>query len=402
MKEMDKFEMTATTAFGLEEVLAEELYNIGAENIELGNKIVYFLGDNTVLYRANLELRTAIRVLIPQFYFKFRNEKELYENIFDIDWQEILNPNTTLAINSAVKSEKYTNSNFISLKVKDAIVDKLRSHYGKRPNIDLENPYLRLHIFIINDSCTISFDSSGESLHKRGYRTEQGAAPMNETLAAGMILISGWDGQSNFVDPMCGSGTILMEAASIAYNIAPGKNRSHFGFMNFPDYDEALWNKIKEDAISREREFKFKIFGSDADKSAIKNAKANIINANFAWKIIVRNKDFFEYSKEFLIENELLADNENVATIMMNPPYGERISQDDIEVFYEKIGDTLKQNFTGYNAWIISSNKPALKKLGLRTSKKLTLFNAGLECKFHKYELYTGSRKSKYNLTEEN
>lgn len=403
----NNIKMTAVAAFGLEGILAQELENIGAMNIEIGHKAVTFEGNNRTLYRANLELRTALRVLIPKHTFRFRNEEELYKKIYAIDWQEVLTPQTTFAINSAVKSEKYTNSNFMSLKAKDAIVDKLRAVYGKRPNIDLDNPFLRLHLLIIDDDCTISFDTSGDSLHKRGYRVNQGTAPMNETLAAGMLLLAGWDGQCNLIDPMCGSGTILMEAAAIAYNIAPGLLREHFGFMNFPDFDDKLWQSLKNEARSRQRNFDHIIYGSDISNNAIQIAKQNIKAAQLDWKIIVRNYDFFKYEADFLSEDDS-AENDGSAEkpveyqgiVMLNPPYGERMPQQDIEDFYERIGDTLKQSFTGYDAWIISSNKTALKKIGLRTSKKLTLFNAGLECKYHKYEMYSGSRKSKYQTDQ--
>lgn len=384
--------ITAVTAFGLEEVLAQEIEEIGGNNIEIGNKAVTFEGGLRTLYRANLELRTALRVLLPKYHFTFKDEEEYYQHIYKIEWQEHLSHETTFAVNCALKSDKYTNSNFMSLKAKDAIVDKLRAVFGKRPNVDLDNPHLRLHVLIIDNACTISFDSSGESLHKRGYRTKQGQAPMNETLAAGMLLHAGWYGQCNFIDPMCGSATILMEAASIAYNIAPGMLREHFGFMNFPDYDEKLWQSLKREARSRQRKFEYKIMGSDSEDSMVQIAAQNLFAAGFEDKVLVNKKDFFKYTKGYLEANNM----SEGGILILNPPYGQRLPQAEIEQFYRRIGDTLKQSFTDYDAWIISSNKSAMKSIGLRSAKRLTLFNAGLECKYHKYELYSGSKKSKY------
>lgn len=387
-----KFEMIAKTVFGLEEVLADELSKIGAEDIEILTRAVAFRGDKETMYRANLELRTALRILKPIYSFKVRNEKDLYRETFAIKWEEYLNPNKTFAINSAVHSDYFNHANFVALKVKDAIVDELRTVFGKRPNVELENPDLRLHVHIYEDKCTLLIDSSGDSLHKRGYRIGQGLAPINEVLASGMIMLSGWTGDSDFIDPMCGSGTFLMEAATIAYNIPPGLKIQEFGFMKWDDYDAELWEKVKANAMSKTREFEHKIIGFDESPKVIKIAKDNIKNADLGWKVIIKHRNLESITREDLTEG---------GTVIINPPYGERLNDGKVKELYKTIGDSLKKNFEGYDVWIISSNKDALKQIGLRTSKKLTLFNGSLECKFHKYEMYSGSKRRKYNQESE-
>ena len=388
----NKFEMIAKTSFALEQVLADELETIGAEDIEVLNRAVSFKGTKETMYRANLELRTALRILKPIYSFRVRDETELYKETKRFDWDQYLTPNTTFAINSAVHSENFNHANYVALKVKDAIVDQLRTVYGRRPDVELENPDLRLHVHISDEKCTISLDSSGNSLHKRGYRIGQGLAPINEVLAAGMILLTGWDGQSNFVDPMCGSGTFLMEAATIAYNIAPGIKINDFGFMRWKDWDENLWKKIVEDAKSREREFEYQIMGFDESTKAINIAKDNIKNAELGWKILLKTCKLQDLTPEVLPDGGL---------VMINPPYGIRLNITDTERLYKAIGDALKQNFLGFSAWIISSNKEALKYIGLKTSRKLQLFNGSHECKFHNYQIYKGSKKAKYQQDEE-
>lgn len=383
----NRFELIAKTSFGLEQILADELTNIGAEDIEILNRAVAFTGTKETMYKANLELRTALRILKPIYSFQVRDEIKLYEETKLFDWDQYLNPNMTFAINSAVHSENFNHENYVALKVKDAIVDQIRDVYGRRPDVDIIGPDLRLHVHINEETCTISLDSSGNSLHKRGYRIGQGLAPINEVLAAGMIMLTGWNGESDFIDPMCGSGTLLMEAATIAYNIAPGIKISEFGFMKWDDWDEDLWKKIVEDAKSRERDFHYKILGFDESPKAIKIAKDNIKNAELGWKILLKVKKLEDLTREFLTDGGL---------VIINPPYGERLNDRDTEKLYKIIGDSLKQNFDGFSVWIISSNKEALKQIGLRTSKRLTLYNGSLECKFHNYQIYKGSKKSKY------
>jgi len=385
------YEMTAKTLFGLEDVLVEELRRIDAKDIVKLNRAVSFKGNKKTMYRANLELRTALRIYKPIHKFRVRNENELYKRTREFDWEGFLNKNTTIAIDSTVNSTNFNHENYVALKVKDAIVDKIRAKFGARPNVDTDNPDYRLHVHISREDCTLSLDSSGNSLHKRGYRISQIHAPMNEVLAAGLIMLSGWDAQSNFVDPMCGSGTLIMEAATFAYNIAPNFLIKHFGFMNWADMDIELWNEIKEEANNRERDFGYKIFGLDESPKAIKITKENIKNSGLDWKVLIKLRKF-EKIREDDIEG-------NSGVVIINPPYGERLREDDIINLYSKIGDSLKQVFTGFNAWVISSNKEAMKHIGLKASRRLTLFNGSLECKFHKFEIYEGTRKKKWLIT---
>lgn len=387
--EENRFKLIAKTFFGLEHVLANELAAIGSENITVLNRAVSFTGSNEIMYRANLELRTALRILKPILSFSVRDEIGLYTETKRFGWDAYLTPKTTFAIDSFVHSENFNHANYVALKVKDAIVDQLRTVYGQRPDVELEHPDLRLNVHISDELCTISLDSSGNSLHKRGYRIGQGLAPINEVLAAGMILLTDWKGQTNFVDPMCGSGTFLMEAATIAYNIAPGMKIAEFGFMRWNDWDETLWMKIVDQAKSREREFKYTIVGFDESSEAITSAKENIKNAELGWKILVKTGKLQELTPDLLPDGGM---------VIINPPYGERLNNTDTEQLYTEIGDALKQNFNGFSAWIISSNKEALKHIGLKTSRKLLLYNGSLECKFHNYQIYKGSKKIKYQL----
>jgi len=379
--------MLSKTMFGLEEILANELIEIGAEDIEPTNRAVSFSGDLETLYRANYELRTALRILVPIHSFTVFDENDLYREVRAIEWEKSLNPNMTFAIDSSVHSEHFNHENYVALKVKDAIVDELREVFGKRPNVDVSEPDLRLHVHISQTVCTLLLDSSGSSLHKRGYRIGQVIAPINEVLAAGLIKLTGWSGDDNFIDPMCGSGTILMEAATIAHNIPPNSFRQSFGFMNWDNYDEKLFENVKNNANSKIRDFHHKIIGFDESAKAISITKDNVKTAGLGWKILLKKKSFEKLTKDDLPES---------GVVLINPPYGERIDNDDIISLYKRIGDGLKANFYGFTAWIISSNKSALKSIGLQTSKRLTLYNGTLECKFHRYELYRGSQKSKY------
>jgi putative N6-adenine-specific DNA methylase len=375
----DKFLITAKTHHGLEDVLAEELKQLGAENITKLTRAVSFQGDKFLLYKANLCLRTALRILVPVHKFKAVNETWLYRGVQKVDWSEYLTNSDTLALDSAVSSPIFNNSQYVFLKAKDAIVDQFRNKTGIRPSVDLDNPTVRINVFIQNDEVTLSLDSSGSSLHKRGYRNEVNEAPLNEALAAGLILMSGWDRQSNFIDPMCGSGTILIEAAMIAYNIPPNINRKKFGLMNWKNFDKTLWDKIINEAINNKSKFDFSITGSDISPEAVRIAHNNINSAGLKDKIKVDRKDFTK-----------LIPPGGKATIIMNPPYGERIQPENINSLYKSIGDTLKQKYAGSEAWILSSNLEALKNVGLRPSKKI-IFHAGpLELRFNKYSLYEG------------
>lgn len=375
----------AKTFYGLEAVLAEELKNLGASDIQILTRAVQFEGDEKLLYRANLELRTALRLLVPFRTFKTKHENHFYKKIKGIDWSEFLSLEDTFAIDATTQSKYLDHSKYLSLKAKDAIVDQFREKTGLRPNVNTRSPNLRINVHLSKDNlCTLSLDSSGDSLHKRGYRISSVEAPINEALAAGMILLSGWQKKSNFIDPMCGSGTLPIEAALIAYNIPPQLHRSNFGFKKWKDFDKDLWEDVVQEAREKIIGFEHRILGFDKSFEALRISNHNALAAHMEGKIIFRRQKF----------EKLDPPSEN-GFLIMNPPYGERIEQEDINAFYKMIGDRLKQKFSGYEAWIISSNKEALKNIGLRPSRKITLFNAALECKFQKFELYEGTKKRK-------
>jgi len=377
----NEFELVAKTFKGLEEVLANELTALGASDIKILNRAVSFKGDNELMYKANLWLRTALKILKPIQTFKAKNEVELYKGIAQIDWSEFLTVDDTLSINTVVVSPYFNHSQFVALKAKDAIVDQFRSKFNKRPSIDTENPTILLNIHLTDDVCDVSIDSSGESLHKRGYRLNSTIAPINEVLAAGMILLSGWDCNSNFIDPMCGSGTLPIEAALIAYNIPPGIFRKEFGFEKWQDFDPELFETIYNDD-SKSRDFKHSIIGSDISAGAIRISTENVKNASLTNKIELQVKAF-----------ESTLPYEERGIVIMNPPYGERIKKNNIDEFYQLIGNTLKRSFAGFEVWIISGNKDAMENIGLHPSKKLTLFNGAIECKFQRFTMYEGSKK---------
>lgn len=385
----NNFKMLAKTMFGFEPLLAKELQNLGAIDVKEGVRSVAFYGDIGFMYKANLSLRTAIKILKPFKSFKIYSEEDLYKEISKIDWEKYLSATDSLAIDATVHSERFTHSKYVALKSKDAIVDQFREKFGKRPDIDLEHPTIRLNIHIEKEFCTVSLDSSGQSLHKRGYRLSTNIAPINEVLAAGMLLHSGWNGQCDFMDPMCGSGTILIEAAMIACNIPPNLNRKEFGFERWKDWDENLFEKIQSSVLSKVRDFHFSMKGYDTLLSAVYKANENVKNANLSEFIKIEQQDFFESEKQ----------TERHLHMVFNPPYGERLEV-DMPVFYKGIGDTLKQNYPDTNAWFITSNLEALKFVGLKPSRKIKLFNGALESRFVKYEIYKGSRKGKYNKSE--
>ncbi len=377
------FKMVATTQQYLEPILVNELLNIGAENVEKHNRAVSFTGDLSTLYRANLCCRTALRVLVPFTSFTVRNERDLYEEIRRLDWEKHLDVDGTLAIHTSLSTDLFNHSQYISQKVKDAIVDRYRDKFGRRPSVDTVNPHLSIAIHIVRNEVNVSFDSSSESLHRRGYRTEQTLAPINEVTAAGMIMLTGWDGKGAFVDPMCGSGTILIEAALYAKNIAPGLFKKHFGFMHWKNFDKTLWQAIVEEAKAAIKETDTIFIGSDKTFKAIEIARANATRAGLDEDVRLSNKRFEEVKPPQGV----------TGLVVMNPPYGERLPIEEIGPFYKQIGDKLKQDFDGYTAWIISSNVAALKKVGLAASQRLTLFNGPLECKYYKFELYKGSKR---------
>jgi putative N6-adenine-specific DNA methylase len=387
---MENFKMIAKTFFGFEEILAKELQQLGAQEVEIGTRAVSFKGDKGFMYKANLSLRTALKILKPIYYFKATNDQNLYKGIQGIDWSKYIGENQTFVIDTTIHSDNFKHSQFVSQKTKDAIVDQFREKTGQRPSIDKDFPDLRINIHIDRDQVSVALDTSGASLHHRGYRTATNIAPINEVLAAGMLLLSGWDGSSDFLDPMCGSGTLLAEAAMIACNIPANINRKEFAFEKWKDWDDDLFDQIIDALMKRTKEFHHTIIGYDKAPSAVQKAKDNVRNANLEDYISIIQGDFFESKKE----------NTGPLHMVFNPPYGERLTI-ELERFYREIGDTLKNNYPNTNAWFISANLEALKFVGLRPSRKIKLFNGSLEARLVKYEMYEGSRKGKYMNSEE-
>lgn len=377
--------MIAKTIFGLEEVLSQELQRLGAKDVEVHNRAVSFTGDKGFMYKANICLRTALRILVPVKTFTIRDEKSLYSSLQEINWEEYMDVADTLAIDTVLNSDLFTHSQFISQKAKDAIVDQFRAKHGERPSVDLDKPTLRIHLHIFKDSCTVALDSSGESLHKRGYRDKTNLAPLNEVLAAGMILLTGWDKRSTFIDPMCGSGTILIEAALIANNIPPGYYRDAYSFEGWKKYlpfEEDLYNTIFDAAIDKITNHTQQILGGELSPNVAKKAKENVKLAKVEDVVTVKVSDI----KDFEVPA-------GRGVVIINPPYGERMVKDNIEELYKTIGDTFKKSFSGYDCWVLSSNFEAFKHVGLRPSRKIPLFNGQLECRFMKYEMYQGTKR---------
>ena len=382
--------MIAKTFFGFEEILAKELQQLGAQDVEIGTRAVSFKGDKGFMYKANLSLRTALKILKPIYYFKATNDQNLYKGIQGIDWSKYIGESQTFVIDTTIHSDNFKHSQFVSQKAKDAIVDQFREKTGQRPSIDKDHPDLRINIHIDRDQVSVALDTSGASLHHRGYRTATNIAPINEVLAAGILLLSGWDGSSDFLDPMCGSGTLLAEAAMIACNIPANINRKEFAFEKWNDWDNDLFDQIIDALMKRTKEFHHTIIGYDKAPSAVQKAKDNIQNANLDDYVSVIQGDFFDSKKE----------NNGPLQMVFNPPYGERLNI-ELERFYREIGDTLKNNYPNTNAWFITANLEALKFVGLRPSRKIKLFNGSLEARLVKYEMYEGSKKGKYMITEE-
>lgn len=373
-----EFELIAKTFMGLESVLAQELVELGAKEVQSGRRMVSFKGDKEMMYRANFQLRTAIRILKPILHFKARSAEEVYNEIKQLEWENIIEPGKTFSVDSVVYSDDFTNSRFVTYKVKDAIVDYFREKTGTRPNISVTNPDILLHIHISDHNATLSLDSSGESLHRRGYRQESVEAPLNEVLAAGMILLTGWKADSDFIDPMCGSGTLPIEAALIACNMAPGLFRKGYAFEKWQDFDAELFESIYNDD-SKEREFNHHIYGYDIDMKAVNTANINVKAAGLTKRITIAHQDFknFQQPREKSI-------------MVTNPPYGERISTPDLLGTYKMIGERLKHAFTGNEAWVLSYREECFQQIGLKPSIKIPLFNGSLECEFRKYQMFDG------------
>ncbi|MDA3928322.1 MAG: THUMP domain-containing protein [Prolixibacteraceae bacterium] len=384
---MEKFEMIATTLFGLEEIVAKELKTIGATKIVPLNRAVRFFGDQRILYKANLHLRTALKVLKPLEQFMIRDDRDLYKKMQRIDWELYLSKTGTLAIEATVNGDYFTHAQYVALKSKDAIVDQFRENWGMRPSVDLDDPDLRINIHISDRTCSVSLDSSSSSLGKRGYRQAQVLAPMSEVLAAGIIALSDWDKKTDLLDPMCGSGTFAIEAAMLACNMAPGRLRK-FGFEHWKNFDADLLKAVKAEAEAQIQEPKCKIFGSDIDLRAIDISTSNAENAQVEQYIEFKQLDFTKTEEHF--KNGI---------ILMNPPYGERLKEDDeIIPFYQEIGTHMKHHCEGCDAWIISSNLRALKFVGLRPSRKIRLFNGPLDCRLHKFELFKGKKAERVKI----
>jgi putative N6-adenine-specific DNA methylase len=379
--------MLAKSPAGLEEILSNELLTLGAANIELLNRAVAFEGNKKLLYAANYNCRTALRILVPIEHFSIESELDLYTKIKAIRWEDYMTNSCTLSIDSTIASSIFTHSHFVSQRVKDAIVDRFREKTGIRPSVDLEKPDFRINIHMYKDEVDVSFDSSGASLHKRGYHVSNAEAPLSEVLAAGMILLSGWDGQSNFIDPMCGSGTLLIEAAMIAMNIPAGQHRQEYGFMHWKDYDQDLWEDVQNEALEAQREFEHEIIGSDISNTNLRSAAANLKQAGLEKEIKLRVSPFQE-----------IIPPAGGGVMISNPPYGERIQVEDIIQLYRDLGDALKKNFKGYKAWVISSDFRALKMIGLKPMKKYILFNGQLECRYAGFDLYEGSKRARYQV----
>jgi len=376
--------MIARTFFGLENVLAEEIKAIGGQNVGILRRAVSFEGDKACMYKANLWLRTAISVLDQTNTFYAKNETALYDGIKKINWPSLFDVKKTIAIHAVVSSPYFKHSKFPALKAKDAIVDLFRDKTGQRPSVDTQSPDVVINVHVADDKVTVSMDGSGTPLFKRGYRKYGEAAPLNEVLAAGLVMLSDWDKKSVLIDFMCGSGTILIEAGMIAANIPPGIQRKNFAFQHWKDYDEELWDSLLAEAGKNKNNDYPKLIGNDRFIGAVKAARQNINQAGLEDMISIKHGAF-----------ETLKHGDEKGWVITNPPYGQRLKTSDIESLYQALGTTLKHHYPGFKAWLLSGNPEVLKNIGLKHTAKIKLFNGPLECSFRKYELYEGSRKRK-------
>jgi putative N6-adenine-specific DNA methylase len=389
------FRLVAKTSFGLEDLLVKELISLGAKNISAGVRMVSFEGDQRLMYNVNLRSRIALRILKPIKNFKAASEQQLYEGISRIDWTQYIDADDTIAVDAVVNHSNMDHSLYVAQKTKDAVADQFRERTGKRPSVDLDQPTLRIHVHISANEAEVSLDSSGDSLHKRGYRQSGAEAPLNESLAAGLILLSGWDAKSPFVDLMCGSGTIVIEAALMALNKAPGLIRKQFGFERWKDFDRSLLNELKEEATAAiKKGTGFPIAGIDQSPFSLRAARDNAAAADVSKYVSFKNMSFEEYQPAEVVTKETEDFQVIKGTIVTNPPYGGRITSPDLFVLYKNIGDALKQKFSGWQAFVFTANKEAAKHIGLRPSRKIQLFNGKLECRLFKFELYKGSKKT--------
>ena len=376
------FKMLAKTFYGMEKILAVELKQLGAVDVYEGNRLVHFTGDKGFMYKANLCLRTALKILKPIFQFRAKNEGVLYEKLYNYDWSGLLSSDQTFAIESVVNGKVFNHSLYVTQRCKDAIVDRFRKDHGKRPMVDTNHPDIRFHLHIFDQKCSLSLDTSGDSLHHRGYRSLTNIAPINEVLAAGIIMLSDWDQRTDFMDPMCGSGTFLIEAAMMACKIPANHNRNVFAFEKWKDWDNILFNKIKDSKLNNVVSPIGKIYGFDKAPSAIEKSTTNIKNAGL--------EDFIQVNRANFFNSQKMGD--TPLHLLTNPPYGERLSG-DINTLYRKFGDVLKRSYPNTEAWIISSNFEAIKFFGLRPSRKIKLFNGKLETRLYNFPIYEGTKK---------
>lgn len=377
----------AKTFMGLETVAAEELKKLGATDVVLLHRAVEFQGDKALMYKANYCCRTILRILQPISTFEFNTNEQFYKHIFRIPFEEYLSKDGTFCMHSIINQSIFSNSQYASLLAKDALCDRFRDKYDCRPSVDKHYPDISVDIYINGNECSVSLDTSGESLHRRGYKTTRHFAALNEVLAAGLIAISGWKADCDFIDFMCGSATLPIEAAMFAINMPAAYFRKDFGFMYWKDFDEKLWNTVRDEADNAICEFNHTIYGSDISFRYIKDARENVKKMKLD-KWIRLSIESFEETKPQTIPS----------LIIINPPYGERMDLEDVENFYQSIGSVLKQKYINCVAWVITSNKEAMKKIGLRPTKKVKVYNAALECIFYKYEMYEGSKKQKWEI----
>jgi len=376
------FKMLAKTFYGMEKILAIELKQLGARDVCEGNRLVHFTGDKGFMYKANLCLRTALKILKPIFQFRAENEGVLYDKLYHYDWSSLLSSDQTFAIDSVVNGKVFNHSLYVAQRCKDAIVDRFHKDHGKRPTVNTKHPDIRFHLHIFDQKCSLSLDTSGDSLHHRGYRSLTNIAPINEVLAAGIIMLSDWDQRRDFMDPMCGSGTFLIEAAMMACKIPVNLNRNVFAFEKWKDWDNILFNKIKDSKLNSVVSPVGKIYGFDKAPSAIEKSATNIKNAGL--------QDFIQVNRANFFNSQKMGD--TPLHLLTNPPYGERLSG-DINTLYRKFGDVLKRSYPETEAWIISSNFEAIKSFGLRPSRKIKLFNGKLETRLYNFPIYEGTKK---------
>ncbi len=381
----EDFEIKATTLFGLEEVLQRELQVLGGKKVEVFKRGVSCVGDLGFLYKANLSVRTALKIIVPIAKFTAFNDQELYDGMKQLPWEKFMEKDDSLMVEAVANSEQFTHTLFIAQKTKDAICDRFREKTGQRPDVDLIHPILRIYVHIFKNEVSVNIDSSGELLYKRGYRTDTNRAPINEVLASGLVALSGWQPHLQFIDGMCGSGTIPIEAALKANNVPPGYFRHEFGFMKWKNFDEQLFETIYESLLSKIKDDKLDIWANDLDAETLKKAKSNLKNAKLEDVVRTTNESFFDIKPD-----------RKGGVIILNPPYGERLSEQEVSNLYREIGNKFKKDFGGYTGWIITSSMEGFKSIGLRPSRKIALFNGSLECRFLKFEMYEGSKRLKF------